>query len=781
MKKILFMLILFFCCVIRISAEEQKSITVSFDESAFSYVYDADSVLAIIDNKHNSVYDMDIQKPGLPMVPVNVRIPNDCTFAGVRGEAFKSLLYENVLIAHNPVCVSTNGRGNETVQVSSTSYKETVYPISNVEYITTSTMDGYTILRFLVCPFVYDVQAKKLYFVEKEKLDISINFSTSVTSHSISPFIGNNMKEIVNDLVVNAEEFSGEDVAVHLGNIAVTPAPIPLSYVIVTSEDLAESFKPLAQWKMMKGLKSRIITMEDVVKKYPKQSKQNALKTYLYDLYNTEGLTYVLLGGDDEVVPVQNCYISVNKGTSQNPESKPEQIPADLFYACFDKDLYWNSNGNQLIGEFNDNVSFDPSIFVTRAPVRTCKGVDAFVSKIIEYEQYPLINGWSNNILTAGYKAFGTNEKGQSDAETNGNILYERGIQPYWNGTRKSFYDTFSDVSESILNGQNLQNQLESGYLFADIYGHGTSKSWVLENNNNYTTQDAKKLHNKQKTIVTTISCHTNAFDGENNEPCLSESFIRNPDSGIIAYLGSSREGWTWENNKFSGGPSLDYLIKYYKNILSNETPMSFGAAVAKAKMTYVNSSMYYNYYRWLQLALNPVGDPEMPVVTTEPQTFSMASIQFGFNGKVYVNTGVENCKICFMSIDDNGESQYERIFNTRSATFSPKVDNYSICITKLGYQPYVFKNIMEAENKNRIKECMVSSLSTSVTVSTSIEEKAKNANIKVHSMQGNTVGTYKIGNGSTRITIPTKEKGVHTVSLVVDGKVTDSRSVLIK
>ena len=46
----------------------------------------------------------------------------------------------------------------------------------------------------------------------------------------------------------------------------------------------------------------------------------------------------------------------------------------------------WNENGNELIGEPSDNVNLAPSIFVTRAPLRTSEDIKAFVDKLIFYE-----------------------------------------------------------------------------------------------------------------------------------------------------------------------------------------------------------------------------------------------------------------------------------------------------------------------------------------------------------------------------------------------------------
>lgn len=69
------------------------------------------------------------------------------------------------------------------------------------------------------------------------------------------------------------------------------------------------SFEPLLKWKRMKGLYSKIITMEDIESDYEGDGIQLKLKNCLYKLYRNNGLQYVLLGGDDTVVPVRGVMV----------------------------------------------------------------------------------------------------------------------------------------------------------------------------------------------------------------------------------------------------------------------------------------------------------------------------------------------------------------------------------------------------------------------------------------------------------------------------------------
>lgn len=82
-------------------------------------------------------------------------------------------------------------------------------------------------------------------------------------------------------------------------------------------------------------------------------------------------MKYVLLGGDDTIVPKASCYVSAG-GYTEN------EMPTDLFFACFGGNFDWDGNKNGIYGETTDGIDMSPSIYVTRIPIRTSTDVVAF-------------------------------------------------------------------------------------------------------------------------------------------------------------------------------------------------------------------------------------------------------------------------------------------------------------------------------------------------------------------------------------------------------------------
>ena len=165
-------------------------------------------------------------------------------------------------------------------------------------------------------------------------------------------------------------------------------------------------------------------------------------------------------------------------------------------------------------------------------------------------------------------------EDGRSDAEVKGEKLYEGAIKPYWSGESFRFYDTFTDSPESEkyeVSAANLSEQISRGYSFVDMITHGQVTYWETEYGENYKSEHGIRQNNTASTIVTTIACFTNAFDYV-YDPCLSESLIRNPGSGVIAYLGCSRKGW-YSSRQDDLDYSPLYESKFYRNLFSNAFP----------------------------------------------------------------------------------------------------------------------------------------------------------------------------------------------------------------
>ena len=709
MRKIL---LLFYLLVpMCLFAQKSRVFSINFSEKDFSFTKDGD-LLNVVSTDGKAVIWGNTFDPALPCLGVNILISPTDEYAGFSCEEKETLVESNVIVNYIPEDLPSN-IDQDVLRTGQTNYTKKSYPDKNVLFTGTHMMDGYKYLSFVVCPFRYNAEKKSLYL--KQNFSLHLNLKSTYSKGS-SGSKGHNMRDIVKDMTINGNEI--ETLYPNLTKTATSTETTIYKYIIVTNEALKPVFEKLAHWKTMKGVKSKVITVEDCYDAYPNFSPQLAIKTVLANYYYNNGMEYTLLAGDTDVVPAQICYLP-------HWTKDTYDTPADLYYSCLDSCFSWDSNGNNVYAELNDNIDLNPEFIITRCSVSTLSEAEIFVNRIIEYESFPKTDGWENNMLSCGNILYNTTIKDNiviSDSQYQGEYVYENAVQPYWNGLFFELFDTYSnhpDGANYDATGDHFQTELGKGYTFVDEFSHAWANKWgFLENWTLYKLDKASSLVNNGYSIITTISCYSNAFDKISTDfpdeteyytTCLSESFMRNPNSGILAYFGSSREGWSTTSYYFDE--------KFYEYLLSsNDKQFGRAAMLAKNALIPQTQPSYYNYYRWLIMALNPLGDPEMPIFIQTPQTFNNVSVSFS-NGNLSVSAGVSGCTICVSSAADYGDSYYKLYNNVNGISLSDVYADCYLCITKQGYIPYIARvgNYVYLQNEDIVRNLSVFSTNTYV------------------------------------------------------------------
>jgi len=80
-----------------------------------------------------------------------------------------------------------------------------------------------------------------------------------------------------------------------------------VEYLVLTGQDLVEAWAPLVEWKRQTGLAAHVVAVEDVLSNplYRGADEPETIRNFLKDLYWKWGLSWVLLGGDVNVVPTR--------------------------------------------------------------------------------------------------------------------------------------------------------------------------------------------------------------------------------------------------------------------------------------------------------------------------------------------------------------------------------------------------------------------------------------------------------------------------------------------
>ena len=394
---------------INLAVFSQSNYNLRFEEKEFSFTETKSGYE--ISCKNADYYLLgDTTLPALPYKNCYILVPENVEIDNVNVNFKSKEVLQNVYIVNNPVAKQISQMGTNSNK--SVVYSKSKYPDKNIEYATTIKTQGFYMAAFSVCPFIYNTQKKTLEFISEMSVSFNQN-SKNTTSSNTERY---DMEDLVKSLIINPEEI---DALYPQRQTEPTRGANDVEYLIITSENLKTNFNTLKAWKIRKGIKTEIITTDYIYNNYVGATNQLKIKKCLQDYYLNKNLKWVLLGGDNTIVPVQSCYAKYGTNIDYT-------MPCDLFYACFDNTFNWDANNNGIIGETNDNIDMSPEIYISRVPIRTVEHINAIVNKTIAYETNPSISNYVKTMLLTGASIdkSETNKIGESDAHWNNEEMY---------------------------------------------------------------------------------------------------------------------------------------------------------------------------------------------------------------------------------------------------------------------------------------------------------------------------------------------------------------------
>ncbi len=682
MKRFFFyiMLIIGSCRFVPVVCQDSINIELSFQKEDFTLNTNSEGLVRIIASEGSYFYSEEPDKPALPSRSVDILVPEGAELIDF-DFSFETEEYpQEMRLSKNELPLSFNDANGANINVSASAFSGT-FPQEVLSYNSKEMMQGYTWLNFTVSPFLYDSQSGILSLIHHLKIILTYNHHQDL---KLSPIRKEQLIQSLKERVENPEDFSVYYLDKEQSVLKSSKAK--LDYLIITSQALKEEFKPLIEWKQRKGLKAEIITLDEIYSRYDAATPQLKIKHCLREYYEDRNLTWVLLGGDHEIVPVQACYGVVAVTLVDNT------IPTDLFYACFDKSFDWNGTIDEKIGEpYFDFVDILPEVYIARAPVNNPEEVEVFVRKSIEYELFTPQKDFAEKILMSGMKSWNIWD-GKSDNHHWNEKMFHSYVKSGWSGKKYGYYDTGSDFTGGEnyqLTASGLADQINSGYSIFHFAGHGNSTSIIMEEGAGFSVKEASSLKNNAVGVILSSSCYINSFDRA--DPCLSEALMRNPYGGCVAFWGSARDAWGLPNISENLGPSYLFNAKFLENLYKEgqaERAYSFAALCSNAKANISGNSTIAGAYWFLQYSLNAMGDPELPIYSQNPSIFDNVRI-YKWDNHLTVNTGgISNCRICITSEDL--ELGFQEVAEGVSYfTFDNLPESYQVTITKRNFIPY--------------------------------------------------------------------------------------------
>jgi hypothetical protein len=408
-------------------------------------------------------------------------------------------------------------------------------------------------------------------------------------------------------------------------------APIQYDLLIICTTEFRDSFANYQTAYLREGITSLTVSLDSITASMPGVDVPEKIRNFIIQEYQTHEIQYVLLAGDNELIPHRGLYCYVQSGAGYTDSN----IPADLYYSALDGT--WNNDGDALWGEAEDGKPDEadllPDVAVGRMPFSDAAELDHMLNKSYKYQFTP-VPGEFRNILMAGenlwtvepFVTWGSDYLELLKGEHSDNGYTTTGIP-----TDYLFDNMYDEISNWT--GQDLMNHINQGRPMLHHVGH-SSKTYVMKLGNIDITNDNFSSLNgidHNFTIVYTHGCDCGAFDYND---CIAEKMVT-ISNFAVAFIGNSRYGWFNEGQTEGPSPHLhrEFIDALYSDSLNRIGRAHMESKIASAAWVTAPGQWEPGALRWCFYDCNVLGDPALAVFTDNPfdiNTTFPSSVPFG-------------------------------------------------------------------------------------------------------------------------------------------------------
>ncbi len=294
--------------------------------------------------------------------------------------------------------------------------------------------------------------------------------------------------------------------------------------LIVSPEKYHAQLRPFVEWKSQCGIQAEIVSSEQF-------ADVDEMKKFITDYYNSMGITFLLLVGDNKDIP---------------PYRK-------------------NGSSDAAYGQLAGNDSY-AEVIVGRFSVENEEQLETMMHKSISYERDPDYNAswYKNAVLVASSE--GPGDDGEYDFQHMQNIKPD-----LLNYTYSKVYELYDgsqggDDLDGNPSKEMIISSINKGCGTLQYIGHGY---YDFMKTSGFGNKDVAKLRNyKQLPFVVSVACENGDFT---NKTCLAEALTRANEQGVptgaVAMFASSIEQ-DWDPPMEAHDEMIDILTETYaKNI----------------------------------------------------------------------------------------------------------------------------------------------------------------------------------------------------------------------
>lgn len=436
--------------------------------------------------------------PDLPKLTASIIIPDDKNMqVTVTGSSYTD--FENVLIAPSKGSLKRDVTPSSVPYEYSTAYQENAFFPKDLAEM----RDPYILRDFrgqtvIVYPFQYNPVTKTLRVYS----EITVSVSPKAKGEVINAFkrnfysdkIATEFHNVYSSQFLNYGSDTRYDHMEEEGNM-----------LIISYGTFMDEMQPFVDWKRQRGMPVEMVDIATI------GNTKTAIKSYVANYYNTNGLTFLLLVGDDAQVKTS----STNAGDSDND--------------------YGFISGNDHYQE----------IFVGRFSAQTGTEVTTQVNRIIAYEKTPVNdNYFSKGICLASNEGQGIGDDGEADYQHE-DLIRAQLLGYTYTEVAELFDGTHGNVDAAgNPSDNNLRDLVNAGAGIVQYTGHGSTTSLGTTGFNN---ADVGTLTNTTKwPFMWIVGCSVGDF---RVSTCFAESWARatsngQPTGALSSFMSTILQAW---------------------------------------------------------------------------------------------------------------------------------------------------------------------------------------------------------------------------------------------
>jgi hypothetical protein len=372
--------------------------------------------------------------------------------------------------------------------------------------------------------------------------------------------------------------------------------------LIITYDSFWNTMMPFYEWKNLKGIPTEIVNVSTI-------GDASDIKNYIADYYDDNGLTFVLLVGDEAQVPT--LYTSPYTSAASDPSY------------------------SYIVG--NDNYQ---DLFIGRFSAQNTGQLATQVERSIEYERYPQQDADWYHKGTGVASNQGPGDDGEYDDEHIDNIRDD--LLGYT-------YTEVDQIYDPQGTSQMVTDALNEGRSIINYCGHGSPSSWGSSGFNN---NDINNLENDNMLpFICSVACNNGEFDSYDS--CFAETWMRATNNGEpTGAIGifASTQSQSWDPPMDAEDEIIDILIETY----SDNIRTSYGALCFEGTMHMMDEygpGCYDETDAWTVF-----GDPSLQVRTNTPEDMEVEHDEMIPIGADIFEVEVPDVKNALCAISCNSE-----------------------------------------------------------------------------------------------------------------------------